>query len=173
LTSIDFVTALAKLLSQPELQRLFTQAPEQVADRLNLLDEHRALFVALVPEQVTAQANLLTTKRLKEARRLLPQTFKLLGSNGTAYFNSYASTYWPQSHRRHLEDAVEFCTYLNSHHYPVNHGEINYLKFLMSRRRVGLALAKDAMVQAYHFPAIQLFYRYKGTMGQWRLYLKG
>jgi hypothetical protein len=173
LKGTDFVTALGQLLSQPELQQLFIQAPEEVADRLNLAADHRALFVALDPEQVIAQANLLITKRLKEVRAYLSQTFILLGHEGATCFKSYATIHWPRSHRRHQEDACQFCDYLKNRNFPVNQSEVNYLRFLTSGRRVGLALAKDALIQTHLFPAIQVFYRYKGTMGQWRLYLKG
>lgn len=170
---IDFVTAMAILLSRPELQERFAYDAHQVADQLNLVDPDRSMFITLSPQQISTQANLLITKRLKEAYNFLPLTFTLIGKDGATYFTSYATTYWPHTHRRHVEDAFQFCHYLKIHHYPVNQSELNHLTFLRSGRRFSLALAKDALIRNHCRPAVQLFYRHNGTTGQWRLYLKG
>jgi len=172
LKPIDFVTALAALLSQSELRTRFAQDPVLVADELSIVGEDRAMFIALQPEQVNAQADLLITKRMKEVYKFLPQTYRQLGRYAAKCFTSYASNNWPHTHRRHLEDAYGFCQYLKMRDYPINQSEFNHLAFLRNGRRISLALAKDVLIKGHHFPAIQLFYRLKGTTGQWRLYLK-
>jgi hypothetical protein len=172
LKPIDFVTALAQLLSQPELQTRFAKNPDQVANQLNIADDHRALFLALSPEQVIAQATLLITKRRKEVRKYLPHTITSLGKDFEACFQSYATAHWPHSYRRHPEDAYQFCEYLKSHRYSVNQSEFNRLVFLKSGHRFRLTWANDALIKGHHSSAIQFFYRYKGASGQWRLYLK-
>jgi len=173
LRPIDFVTALAALLSQSELRTRFAQDPALVADELNIADGDRAMFIALQPEHVHAQANLLMTKRMKEVYKHLPQTYLQLGNDATTFFKSYAANNWPQTHRRHQEDAYQFCHYLKAHRLPVTQSEFNHLAFLRSGRHISLALAKDVLIKGHRFPAIQLFYRRKGITGQWRLYLKG
>lgn len=169
---INFVTALAQLLSQPELQTRFAQDPDQVANQLNITDDHRAMFITLSPEQVTAQATLLIMKRRKEVQKYLPHTITLLGKDFETCFQSYATAHWPHNYRRHPEDAYQFCQYLKSHRYSVNQSEFNRLVFLKSDHRFRLSWANDAPIKGHHFFAIQCFYRYKGAYGQWRLYLK-
>ena len=169
----DFVTALAALLTQPDLQAGFARDPRQVADQLQLADHGRAMFIALSPDQISAQANLLISKRRKEVSKFLPQTCNQLGEDAKTLFESYAATYWPCTHRRHVEDAGQFCLYLTHKKLRVNQSEFNHLRFLLSGRRISLYIAKDALIKGRLSWAIQLFYRRNSIEGQWVVYFKG
>jgi len=170
--SIDFITALSRLLSEPVLLKEFTADAPATAERLNIIESDRSIFLSLVPEQVSKQAKLLITKRMREVYKYMPQTFNLLGIESFNCFKNYAITHWPNTYRRHLEDAYQYCIYLKTRQLPVNQSEMNYLRFLKGRRYLGLALAMDVPVKGSYAPSIQLFYRKKGTPGQMRLYFK-
>ena len=169
---IDFVTALARLLSDPSVRDAFKRDPVFAANQLNIIESDRRYFVNLVPEEVDAQAKLLITKRKREIYRYLPQTFNLIGNILPGLFSDYAMSFWPDSHRRHLDDAYYFCLYLKKRQISFNRGELNHIRFLRSRRRIGLAVARDVLIHGRVFPAIQLFYQFRGISGQFQFYLK-
>ena len=168
--SIDFTTALGRLLTDAELLSAFTQNPSLVADQLNVAKEVRAYFVTLSPQQVATQAKLLITKRMKEVYKFLPYTFQTYPETAQ-HFKTYASTYWPKSYRRHLEDAHQFCLYLKTHHLFAAQSEFNRIRFLQSGKRFRLTWATDVLIKGQRLPALQVFYRNKKTDGQWRFYI--
>lgn len=170
---INVVTALSRLLTKPDLLDQFESHPGKIAALLNVAEEERPCFVALSPQQIRAQAKLLITKRQREVYTLLPHTFNQLGTDVTAIFEKYAVDYWPNTHQRHLEDAIQFARYLKSQPFPVSQDELNHLQFLSSGRRIRLALVKNTRIKGKWLPALQLCYRSKGTINQWRFYLKG
>lgn len=173
MNTTDYVTALARLLSSQALRRQFKSDPQGVADALKITEPDREYFVTLMPEQIDSQAALLLSKRKREVYKIMPQTFKQLGKRLASVFMEYANGYWPGGHHRHMLDAFQFCRYLKKHNLPFNHSEFNHIKFLRSRNKIGVAVAKDVTVNGRYYPAIQFFYRLRGITGQYRLYLKG
>lgn len=170
--SIDYVTALGRLLSSPALQALYEDNPQNLADVLNLNDADRCLFVNLSTQQVHTQAKLLINKRLREVSKLLPLTCHSLGMRLSDLFSTYAASYWPDSHRRHLHDAYFFCRYLKSHNDELNQSEFNKIRFLYHRHSLKLYFTRDALVREKAYPAIQLFYRTRQHYSEWRFFLK-
>lgn len=168
----DFVTALGQLLSSPALRASFAANPHGVADMLDVDNKDRALFTSLSPQQVNTQAELLITKRMHEVHKFLPQTFRILGNDGTDLFYNHAINYWPNSYRRHHEDAYQFCQYLKQNRISLDQGEFNKIRFILSRKHLGLSVARDALIDGKKYPVVQLFYKYKETYGEWRLFLK-
>jgi hypothetical protein len=172
LKPVDFVTALGQLLSNPALQTSFAENPHAVAELLNVENKDRALFTSLSPQQIHTQAKLLVTKRMREVYKFLPVTFKILGNDVTELFSQYAITYWPNTYRRHQDDAYQFCRYLKQHRIEYNHSEFNRIQFIHSQHFLGLSIARDAFVKGGKVRALQLFYKRKETPGEWRLFLK-
>jgi len=172
LTTTDFITALGQLLSNPALQTSFAANPHGVADLLNVDNKDRALFTSLSPQQVNTQAKLLITKRMREVYKYLPMTFKVLGKDVAEQFFSYAINYWPSSIQRHQEDAYQFCRHLKQHRISYNQSEFNRIRFIHSRKYLGISIAKDALVRGKKYPVVQLFYKRKETCGECRLFLK-
>ena len=110
----DFVTALARLLSDPSLRLQFCEEPEHVARQIGVAQEDWHSFVSISPEQLNRQAETLLNKRWHEVRRLVPKTIEMLGSEAVDLFRFYATKEWPQGHRRHSVDAHRFLRFLIS-----------------------------------------------------------
>jgi len=168
----DFVTALATLLSQPDLLKCFAENPDTVAKQLNMTGQDREIFINLSPEQIRDQSHLLITKRMKAVAALLPCTMAQLDTFAATCFETYAYAHWPRSYRRHLEDAFLFVQFLKLQNHPYNRSELNHLNFLLSGRRACIAFARDSFVNGCYFPSIQIFFRHKDRTRQWRMYLK-
>lgn len=169
---IDFVTALGKLLTSPDLQACYQEDPHKVAEQLSVDKKDRGLFTTLSPAQVHTQSRLLITKRMHEVYKHLPLTCGLLSNQLAKHFTSYAVSYWPKGRQRHQEDAYHFASYLKKHKLTYNQSELNKLRFLRGGHRLRLFLARDALMQGKQHPAIQLFYKNKKRHGEWRFYLK-
>ena len=168
----DFVSALAQLLFNPALRKTFLANPATAAELLNLADEARPMFLSLSPQQVEHQAQLLITKRMRETFQQLPVTVKCLGPSVVATFTEYATQYWPQTHRRHSDDALQFCQFLYTRQLPFNQSEYNRCRFRSDSKRLQVCLAKDAVVNGRLHLALQVLYRRKGYQGEWRIYFK-
>ena len=170
--STDFITALGQLLTNPALQSSFAENPHGVAELLNVDTKDRLLFTSLSAEQINTQAKLLITKRMREVYKYLPVTFNILGNRVSDLFSNYAVNYWPNSYRRHQEDAYQFCRYLKQQRISCNQSEFNRIRFIYSKKHMGISVAKDALVKGKKYPVIQLFYKLNEVCGEWRLFLK-
>lgn len=112
--SIDFVTALARLLSNATLRAKFIVAPNSVADELNVASLDRSAFVALDPSELEEQATVMINKRWHEVERLIPKTVEGLGTSAQDMFRFFANQDWPTGHRRHPEDALRFIQFIEA-----------------------------------------------------------
>ncbi len=108
----DFTSALAPLLSDQRLRDLFVRNADEATRQLGLVGADAAAFRVLPARQVNVQAQALITKRFREVQKLLPRTIARMGTAARTRFAEYASAYWPHGHRRHLEDAYQFGRYL-------------------------------------------------------------
>ena len=115
------------------------------------------------PSELDRQAEALINKRLQEVSRLLPQTMYDLTQPETALFADFAAQFSPTGHERNLTDAYEFCRYLKKHtHETVCRSEMNWVRFLRSRRLCSVHFVRDLMVGGKPCRAIQFFYRKRG-----------
>jgi hypothetical protein len=112
LAGLDLTLALARLLTDRALRLRFTADALQVARELELAPHEVAILCGVDPAELEAQAQTLLDKRRSEATRIVPRTWQLLGSAGTALFEEYATSYWPTGHLRHPSDALAFLRYL-------------------------------------------------------------
>ena len=161
--TIDFVTALGRLLSKPSLRVALRNDPAATARALSLCESDSSALIALDPEQLEAQVSTLLGKRIFEVRRLLPETFRAMGDTARPAFFDYAQSYWPQGHRRHFEDGLGFCRYLLEREAgPVNRAELNRLRFVVGERRFAAHLVPNYVVLPRARTAMQVLWRDRG-----------
>ena len=66
----------------------------------------------LSPQHVNLFASSLKRKRLSEVRELLLLTQRVLGKEFSKLFWRYAETYSPRGIKKHWEDAIAFCSFI-------------------------------------------------------------
>jgi hypothetical protein len=103
---------LARIYTDENLRRGFLSEPEKVGRANNLSETEIAELTEVFPEELNSFAQSLFYKRLREVEKFLPLTRKSLGENFENYFRIFADLYLPSTVKKHLEDAVEFCGYL-------------------------------------------------------------
>lgn len=168
---ISLVEALALLLSSQELRKDFALDPERVAINLHVNKSEREAFVVLNVSHLEMQANVLLKKRQREVFKLLPLTCKGLGETFNDVFRDYANAYWPDSHRRHEQDAYQFIRYLMDSGREYNQGEHNRVQFLHQGRKWHIGFVPDAVIKGRKVLAIQVLYRMKFLVKEKQLYL--
>jgi hypothetical protein len=143
-----------------------------VADELRLRRADRAAFLALSLDQVEAQAEALLRKRFHQISKLLPLAMERMGDDAWAHFRRYAEGHWPEGHRRHLEDALEFVRYLKAQEVgELSWRELHRLQFLLSERRVAVHVLWGFAVRGRRRPALQLLVRGgAGRVGEYLTY---
>lgn len=105
---------LARLYTDEKLRRSFWQNPQKIGAENDLIAEEITELAAVLPEELRFFANSLFWKRFREAEKLLPLTRKALGADFSANFREFSQNYNPQTIKKHLEDAVEFCSFLQN-----------------------------------------------------------
>ena len=131
----------------------------QTAITLGLCDEDLNAFLNLDCSSIESQAQTLIQKRLREVATLLPETFRRAGIQAIIDFEDYADSYWPTGHRRHLDDAAQFCKFLNENERPLCHAEFNRVRFAAQERRFCLHFVRDATTGSKLRCALQLLFR--------------
>ena len=169
----DFTGALARLLSDASLRGEFARDPARVAGALNVAERHRLALCSLPVEQLEAQANVLRAKRFHEVAALLPRTVARLGDAAMDIFRAHSESFWPTTHRRHLEDAVTFAEFLAGLHPAyVDVAELNRLRFLNGNGRVAVHFARVRVPGPRPRRAMQLLYRVpSGGVRSWFIHL--
>jgi len=156
----DFTTVLARLLSESALRAEFTSSKERVLGGFELSRGDREGLLGLDACDLELQAQALVTKRRTEVASLLPDTFALLGiERSAALFAMYAETNWPDTHRRHLEDAVKFGEYLQRVGAPVSESELNLLRFRLQGRHFSVRVIEHATAKRRMRSALQILIR--------------
>ena len=159
LGQIAFTTALAKLLSDPRWLEAYKSDRRNTARQLDLADSDLNAFLSLNENLLTQQAASLLNKRFHEVSQIACFTVRMLGQRARALFTEFAPSSWPEGHRRHLADAAEFCRYLKRTRQDFCRAELNYLEFLLSKRRLSVRLVRDFYVHNRPRFAVQVLYR--------------
>lgn len=130
---IDFLTALARLLSSQTLRDEFAESPEFVAKHLRVDTNSIPAFLAIDHAQLEEQAETLLVKRWHEVCELAPESTAALGDQGLETFRYFATNEWPTTHRRHPIDAYRFLLFLKSNRLAKpNRGELHRLRRMSS-----------------------------------------
>lgn len=105
-------SALAKLLTDPELRQRFLSEPDAAGRELGL-DEHEIEDAIGVAESgLGTFADSLVWKRLREVEKLLPITKRITGDEFRRLFFEFAPSFNPQTVKKHYEDAVGFSRFI-------------------------------------------------------------
>lgn len=105
---------LARLYTDEDLRRDFFAEPEKVGAEFALKDDEIAEIVKIAPQELNFFAESLFWKRLREAEKFLPFTKEILGEDFQPLFRQFSQKYHPQTVKKHLEDALRFCAFLQN-----------------------------------------------------------
>lgn len=94
------------------MRQNFLSAPEKIGAENNLSDTEIEDLRTVLPEQINFFAESLFWKRLREVEKLLPLTKEFLKNNFVELFRKFSQNFNPQTVKKHLEDALEFCRFL-------------------------------------------------------------
>ena len=169
--TVDFTTAFARLLVDPALRRTYRHKPAVVARQLAVAENQRKAFCNLDPDNLERQAAGLISKRRYEVARIIPQTWnRLTVAEESALFQNHAIAYWPTGHKRHQQDAVEFCRFLIRHDKRlVVRSEFNWLRFRLGHHWVRIHCTRDLILDGQLHSGIQFCYRWRGK-ARWYAY---
>lgn len=103
---------LARLYTDEPLRRAFLSEPEKIGKENFLNETEISEISAMLPEEISFFAESLLWKRLREVEKFLPLTRKVSGEDFQRLFREFSQTYNPQTIKKHLEDASEFCVFL-------------------------------------------------------------
>lgn len=175
MAAIDFITALGRLLQDGALRDAFSKDRHALAERMNVADTDRTLFLQLVPADLEFQARVLLRKRFDLVRQRLPGTCQELDRGGAnaswEEFQSYGRTQMPTAKDPGAEDILGFCRHLQtSHPQALCPEEFNRVHFAYSHRPGALHLVKRMLVRGRRHGGLQIFLRYpSGRWHEWRL----
>ena len=105
---------LARLCTDESLRRSFLNEPEKIGAENDLSETAIAELARIIPAELDFFADSLIWKRLREVEKFLPLTKKALGADFEKYFRLFANQFLPKTIKKHLEDALEFCSFLQT-----------------------------------------------------------
>ncbi|MGQ0543218.1 MAG: hypothetical protein ACT4O9_15445 [Blastocatellia bacterium] len=105
---------LARLYTDSDYRNVFFSQPESFAVDSGLNEAEIAEISTIFPEELRFFSESLIWKRCREAEKMLPLLQRVLGSEFRTVFSDYADTYNPQTIRKHLEDSIEFCNFVQA-----------------------------------------------------------
>jgi hypothetical protein len=103
---------LAKLYTDERLRRDFTFDPQKIGSENDLREDEIWEISAIFHEEINFFAASLFRKRLREAEKFLPLTKEVLKSDFDKLFRDFLQNYQARTIKKHLEDAREFCRFL-------------------------------------------------------------
>ena len=103
---------LARLYTDENLRRAFLSEPEKTGRENGLGEKEIAELSAIVPDELEFFGDSLVWKRLREVEKFLPLVKKALGEDFESLFREFANQFRPTAIKKHHEDAVEFCGFL-------------------------------------------------------------
>ncbi|KAK0038630.1 DNA-binding protein [Biomphalaria pfeifferi] len=103
---------LARLYTDSELREDFFAEPDKIGLDFDLTRNEIAEIVEIAPQELEFFAESLFWKRLREAEKFIPLTVKALNQDFHPLFRQFSQIFNPQSVKKHLEDALEFCRFL-------------------------------------------------------------
>jgi hypothetical protein len=105
---------LARLYTDEGLRREFFSSPATIGAENDLNESEIGELAAIAREEMDYFAGSLVAKRRREAEKFLPLTRIALGKEFPKIVRLFAGTFSPQPVRKHLEDALEFCRFLQT-----------------------------------------------------------
>jgi hypothetical protein len=109
---LDVQNFLARIYTDENLRREFLSTPEKIGKANNLNEVEIAELAVIFPEELNSFSDLLFYKRLREVAKILPLTKQVSENEFEKHFRRFANSYLPTTVKKHLEDAAEFCSYL-------------------------------------------------------------
>jgi hypothetical protein len=104
---------LAKLFTDSDLRENFWLNPNEIGLANNLEENEIAEIKKINEQDFNYFAESLFYKRLSEVENILPLTVTAFGKNNfRENFKEFANQFLPKSIKKHLEDSVEFCNFL-------------------------------------------------------------
>lgn len=105
---------LASLYTNPSLRNRFILTPEITGREFGLNDNEINDLVAIAWDEIQFFSESLVWKRLREAEKMLPMTSRALEDGFEKAFFEFAPSYLPKNIKKHYEDAVEFCKFVEN-----------------------------------------------------------
>lgn len=105
---------LARIYTDPRVRDQFVSEPETVGLEYGLNPSEIDDLKTVAGDDIVFFSDSLIWKRLREVERLLPRTRKALGADFCSFFFKFAPAFNPQHTRKHYEDAVKFCDYVEA-----------------------------------------------------------
>ena len=109
----DIQRTLAQIYVDSALRWKFVEDPNSVGLDFGLSVEEILLLSQMSSDQVKFFADSLHHKRINEAAKLLPLTYRLLGKRFSKLFLEFADSFVPKGVKKHLEDAMHFSEYIS------------------------------------------------------------
>ena len=106
---------LARLLTDPSFTERFLADPNLSGRSLGLSEAETHELVEIAKRDLTMFSESLVWKRLREVEKLLPLTGRIARERFRTLFLEFAPTFNPQTIRKHYEDALQFCRFLEGH----------------------------------------------------------
>lgn len=103
---------LARFYTNTELRRAFLSEPEKIGAENGLSKTEITEFAEVLPEELNFFAESLFWKRLREVEKFLPLTRKFSDEDFILHFRKFSQNFNPNTVKKHLEDAIEFCKFL-------------------------------------------------------------
>ena len=103
---------LARMYTDPEYRAAFLSDPHSVGNKDGLSSDEVSDIAAISQSELGFFSDSLVWKRRREVEKLLPLVRKALGDNFDRAFEAFSASYNHQSVKKHLEDAIEFCKFL-------------------------------------------------------------
>lgn len=104
---------LARLYTDPNVRQQFLNEPSSFADDLGLSDEDAEALAKAAGYEVNWFADSLVNKRLREVRKLLPISERVIGRDEfERRFREFAAGFAPTTVKKHLEEALAFAEVL-------------------------------------------------------------
>ncbi len=156
---------LAKLFTDENLRISFYDNPEKIGQENKLNETEIDQLKGIIAADLNFFADSLINKRLHEAKKILPLTEKVLDSDFNDLFQDFSTQFQPTSVKKHLEDAIEFCKYLQLQ--PVGNVylkdtakfEQTKLEFFQKEKSFSFCILRHNIFTARKRPCLAIWYR--------------
>lgn len=105
---------LAKLYTEPQFRQKFLDEPIKIGAENGLNEAEIKEISEAMADELKFFSDSLFWKRFREVEKLLPKTKETLGKDFEQLFREFSANYFPDSIKKHLEDAIEFCEFLET-----------------------------------------------------------
>ncbi len=105
---------LAKLYTNEDFRQKFIDKPKDFGKKNGLSQNEIDEIEEILPDEISAFADSLFYKRLREVEKFLPLTRRILEDDFENYFREFIKTFNPKTIKKHFEDSLEFAKYLQN-----------------------------------------------------------